>query len=181
VPFFFSADCLSAGCTSSLAETRKTSSAGLDMQDDALYSLISVDINPLVTRTAWRSNRIIAETAWNETGQRAREPKKNRKRRKRGPRNAKRSGQRPKPRRKTNRTDGSAARCEREATMASHKFHIGQSVSYRPASRNQDAPRGAYKIVARLPQGDDGQFEYRIKHSGEAHERIAKEAELSLI
>jgi hypothetical protein len=70
---------------------------------------------------------------------------------------------------------------ERGANMASHKFHIGQTVSYRPASRNQDAPRGAYKIIARLPQGDDGQFEYRIKNSGEAHERIAKESELGLI
>jgi hypothetical protein len=66
------------------------------------------------------------------------------------------------------------------STMASHRFHIGQSVSYRPASRSQDAPRGAYKVTARLPQGDDGQFGYRIKHSGEAHERIAKESELSL-
>jgi hypothetical protein len=65
--------------------------------------------------------------------------------------------------------------------MTSHKFHIGQSVSYRPASRSQDAPRGAYKITARLPQGGDGQFEYRIKHAGEAHERIAKDGELSLI
>jgi hypothetical protein len=65
--------------------------------------------------------------------------------------------------------------------MASHKFHIGQSVSYRPASRSQDAPRGAYKVTARHPQGDDGQFEYRIKHPGEAHERIAKEGELSLL
>jgi hypothetical protein len=65
--------------------------------------------------------------------------------------------------------------------MASHKFHIGQSASYRPISRGQDAARGAYKITARLPQGDDGQFAYRIKHPGEAHERIAKEDELSLI
>jgi hypothetical protein len=64
--------------------------------------------------------------------------------------------------------------------MAGHKFHIGQTVSYRPASRNQDAPRGAYKITARLPQTQDGQFDYRIKHSGEAHERIAKENELIL-
>jgi hypothetical protein len=66
-------------------------------------------------------------------------------------------------------------------TMATHRFHIGQSVGYRPASRSQDAPRGAYKISARLPQADDGQFEYRIKHSGEAHERIAKESELSIL
>jgi hypothetical protein len=65
--------------------------------------------------------------------------------------------------------------------MANHKFHIGQTVSYRPASRSQDAARGAYKVTARLPQSDDGQFEYRIKHSGEAHERIAKESELSLL
>jgi hypothetical protein len=65
--------------------------------------------------------------------------------------------------------------------MASHKFHIGRTVSYRPASRSQDAPRGAYRVTARLPQSDDGQFEYRIKHSGETYERIAKESELSVI
>ena len=69
---------------------------------------------------------------------------------------------------------------ERGATMPNHRFRIGQSVNYRPASRGQDAPRGAYEITGRLPQGDDGQFEYRIKHSSESHERLAKESELSL-
>ena len=63
--------------------------------------------------------------------------------------------------------------------MPNHRFRIGQSVNYRPASRSQDAPRGAYEITGRLPQGDDGQFEYRIKHSSESHERLAKESELS--
>ena len=63
--------------------------------------------------------------------------------------------------------------------MPNHRFHIGQSVNYRPASRVQDAPGGVYEITGRLPQGDDGQFEYRIKHSSESHERIAKERELS--
>ena len=63
--------------------------------------------------------------------------------------------------------------------MATHRFRIGQIVNYRPASRGQDAPRGAYEVTGRLPQGDDGQFEYRIKHAGEAYERIAKESELS--
>jgi hypothetical protein len=62
--------------------------------------------------------------------------------------------------------------------MPSHRFRVGQSVNYTPASRSLDAPRGAYEITRLLPQGDDGQFEYRIKHSGEAHERIAKESEL---
>jgi hypothetical protein len=69
---------------------------------------------------------------------------------------------------------------ERGATMPNHRFRIGQSVNYHPGSRGHDAPRGAYQITGRLPQGDDGKFEYRIKHSSEAHERIAKESELSL-
>jgi hypothetical protein len=64
-------------------------------------------------------------------------------------------------------------------TMSNPKFNVGRIVSYRPASRSQDAPRGAYKITARLPLADDGQFEYRIKHSGEAYERTAKESELA--
>ncbi len=65
--------------------------------------------------------------------------------------------------------------------MPDHRFHIGQLVTYRPASRSVDAPRGVYTITGLLPQGDDAQFEYRIKHSGEEHERIAKESELKAI
>jgi hypothetical protein len=63
-------------------------------------------------------------------------------------------------------------------TMPGHKFRVGQIVNYNP-SRRLDAPRGVYTITARLPQSDDGQFEYRIKHSSEPHERIAKENELT--
>jgi hypothetical protein len=43
-----------------------------------------------------------------------------------------------------------------------------------------DAPSGVYTVTGRLPQGDDGQFEYRIKHSHEDHEQIAKESELKV-
>ena len=43
-----------------------------------------------------------------------------------------------------------------------------------------DAPSGVYTVTRRLPQGNDGQFEYRIKHSHEDHERIAKESELKV-
>jgi hypothetical protein len=64
--------------------------------------------------------------------------------------------------------------------MPEHKFHLGQIVSYRPASRGVDAPSGVYTVTARLPRGDDGQFEYRIRHSREEHERIAKESELKV-
>ena len=64
--------------------------------------------------------------------------------------------------------------------MPTHKFHVGQVVFYRPASGRVDAPSGVYTVTRRLPQGDDGQFEYRIKHSDEDHERIAKESELKV-
>ena len=60
--------------------------------------------------------------------------------------------------------------------MDAHKFRIGQSVTYR--SRGADARQGVYVIIALLPQREDGEFEYRIKHSDEDHQRIAKESEL---
>ena len=62
--------------------------------------------------------------------------------------------------------------------MPTHKFRIGQIVTYRPAMRGRDAPTGAYMIVARLPQSEDGQFEYRIRNLNEEHERVAHESEL---
>ena len=60
--------------------------------------------------------------------------------------------------------------------MDAHKFRIGQPVTYR--SRGADAPPGLYVIIALLPQREDGEFEYRIKHSDEDHQRSAKESEL---
>jgi len=63
--------------------------------------------------------------------------------------------------------------------MPTHKFRIGQMVTYRSAQRGLDAPPGVYMIIARLPESDeDGQFEYRIKNLNEEHERVAKESEL---
>jgi hypothetical protein len=64
--------------------------------------------------------------------------------------------------------------------MPIHKFRIGQMVTYRPAVRGQDAPPGAYMIIARLPQSEEtGQFEYRIRNLNEEHERVANESELN--
>jgi hypothetical protein len=63
--------------------------------------------------------------------------------------------------------------------MPTHKFRIGQVVTYRPAARGLDAPLGVYMIIERLPQGDDGQFQYRIRNLNEEHQRVAKENELS--
>ena len=58
--------------------------------------------------------------------------------------------------------------------MGEHKFRIGQSVAY--GARGADAPQGVYVIVALLPQREDGEFEYRIKHSHEDHQRSPRKA-----
>jgi hypothetical protein len=64
-------------------------------------------------------------------------------------------------------------------TMPTHKFRIGQMVTYRSAERGQDAPPGAYMVIARLPQGEEtGELEYRIRNLNEEHDRVAKESEL---
>jgi hypothetical protein len=60
--------------------------------------------------------------------------------------------------------------------MNARKFRIGESVTYR--SCGADAAQGLYVIIALLPQREDGEFEYRIKHSREHHQRSAKESEL---
>ena len=62
---------------------------------------------------------------------------------------------------------------------AAHKFQIGQTVYYQPATHNQ--ARGTFQIIARLPQNDAGKFEYRIKHLSEPHERVVKESELTAV
>ena len=63
--------------------------------------------------------------------------------------------------------------------MSAHKFRIGQMVTYRPIQPGVDAPPdGAFMVTARLPEGTDGQFEYRIRNLNEQHERVAKESEL---
>jgi len=62
---------------------------------------------------------------------------------------------------------------------AVHKFRLGRSVNLQSTIFNRDAARGAYEVMAQLPERD-GQFEYRIKSRGEPHERVAKESDLSL-
>jgi hypothetical protein len=42
---------------------------------------------------------------------------------------------------------------------------------------SRSAPAGSYIVTKRLPERD-GEVEYRIKHTSEAHERVARESEL---
>lgn len=66
-----------------------------------------------------------------------------------------------------------------KSSMSEPKFQSGQTVEYVPP-RNSYSPGGAYVVVALLPERD-GLFEYRIKHSKEPYERVAKESELQAL
>lgn len=57
-----------------------------------------------------------------------------------------------------------------------HKFKIGQPVGYRPP-RGIYVAGGAFVVTALLPERN-GDFEYRIRHPSEAHERVVSEKEL---
>src|SRR5690349_17590944 len=64
-----------------------------------------------------------------------------------------------------------------EFPIRAHKYHVGDMVYYTSPSFGRTAATGSYTVVKLLPsEGDD--YQYRIKSSGEAFERVAKESQL---
>ena len=65
------------------------------------------------------------------------------------------------------------------SALQAHKFSVGQTVYYTSSPISRPGATGSYKVVRLLPSdGDD--YQYRIKHSGEVFERVAKESQLEL-
>jgi hypothetical protein len=61
--------------------------------------------------------------------------------------------------------------------LRTHKFRVGETVLYTSSPITRPGASGSYKVVRLLPSdGDD--YQYRIKNSGEAFERVAKESQL---
>ena len=61
--------------------------------------------------------------------------------------------------------------------LRTHKFRVGQTVSYTSSPVSRPGASGSYQVVRLLPSdGDD--YQYRIKNPGEAFERVAKESQL---
>lgn len=61
--------------------------------------------------------------------------------------------------------------------VTTHKYRVGEMVYYTSPSFGRAAASGSYTVVKLLPSdGDD--YQYRIKSSGEAFERVAKESQL---
>jgi hypothetical protein len=62
-------------------------------------------------------------------------------------------------------------------SVHAHKYRVGETVYYTSPSFGRAAASGSYTVVKLLPSdGDD--YQYRIKSSGEAFERVAKESQL---
>jgi hypothetical protein len=61
--------------------------------------------------------------------------------------------------------------------MHAHRYRVGETVYYTSPTFGRAAATGYYTVVKLLPsEGDD--YQYRIKSSGEAFERVAKESQL---
>jgi hypothetical protein len=64
--------------------------------------------------------------------------------------------------------------------VQAHKYRVGEIVYYTSPSFGRAAASGSYTVVKLLPSdGDD--YQYRIKSSGEAFERVAKESQLERV
>ena len=64
-----------------------------------------------------------------------------------------------------------------EIPLRTHKYQVGEIVYYTSPTFGRAAATGSYTVVKLLPsEGDD--YQYRIKSSGEAFERVAKESQL---
>jgi hypothetical protein len=67
-----------------------------------------------------------------------------------------------------------------ERFVHTHKFKVGQAVSFMSGFFGRGRTNGIYKVTQLLPpEGDDCQ--YRIKNADEAHERVVKESQLDRI
>jgi hypothetical protein len=67
-----------------------------------------------------------------------------------------------------------------ELTVKAHRYRVGETVYYTSPTFGRAAATGSYTVVKLLPsEGDD--YQYRIKSSGEAFERVAKESQLDRV
>jgi hypothetical protein len=64
-----------------------------------------------------------------------------------------------------------------EIVVKSHRYQVGETVYFTSPTFGRAAASGTYTVVKLLPSESDD-YQYRIKSSGEAFERVAKESQL---
>lgn len=71
----------------------------------------------------------------------------------------------------------SASSVSRRSSLREHKFRIGQSVFFTSRPLGHMIAGSTYEVVKLLPS-DGTDYQYRIKNSKEAFERVARESQL---
>lgn len=61
--------------------------------------------------------------------------------------------------------------------MKANKYEVGENVRFTAAAVSRPGASGNYTVVRVLPLESDEQH-YRIKHSAENYERVARESQL---
>jgi hypothetical protein len=64
--------------------------------------------------------------------------------------------------------------------MNRHKFAVGHIVSFMPGPGDLNVPPGKYEIQRLLPS-ETKDNQYRVKHSGDGHERVVPESKLAAL
>lgn len=59
-----------------------------------------------------------------------------------------------------------------------HKFSLDQTVRF-TAGTHERSFAGLYKVVQKMPE-ERGELQYRIKSAKDAHERVVREAQISV-
>jgi hypothetical protein len=67
-----------------------------------------------------------------------------------------------------------------DSKIMAHKYQVGEMVYYTSPTFGRAAASGSYTVVKLLPSESDD-YQYRIKSSGEAFERVAKESQLDRV
>jgi len=67
-----------------------------------------------------------------------------------------------------------------EITLKTHRYQIGEIVYYTSPTFGRAAATGTYTVIKLLPPESDD-YQYRIKSSVEAFERVAKESQLDRV
>jgi hypothetical protein len=67
-----------------------------------------------------------------------------------------------------------------ELPIIRHKYSVGETVYFTSPNFGRAAASGTYTVIKQLPSESDD-YQYRIKSSGEAFERVAKESQLDRV
>lgn len=67
-----------------------------------------------------------------------------------------------------------------ELPIVRHKYTVGETVYFTSPNFGRAAASGTYTVIKLLPSESDD-YQYRIKSSGEAFERVAKESQLDRV